>query len=156
MQVSAFPAIFKADFGRFWRVSAVFRPYRPPADTARFWLNQPGLARIEADSARIELHRRESSRVGANPRKKKKKKKRIRGPTRGQPRRTSRPASDAASRVGRGCGTSGAVSVLSRSLVCSLSKTFFLNLLLFLSLSCFPASTPSGCCVNWFKKTKER
>ena len=27
------------------------------ADTARFWPNQPGSARIEADSARIELHR---------------------------------------------------------------------------------------------------
>ena len=45
---------------------------------------------------------------------------------------------------------------LALSLVCSLSKTFFLNLLLFLSLSCFPAATPSRCCVNWFNKTKER
>ena len=43
------------------------------ADTARFWPNQPGSAQIEADLARIEPHRRESSRVGANPRKKKKK-----------------------------------------------------------------------------------
>ena len=30
------------------------------------------------------------------------------------------------------------------------------NLLLFLSLSCFPASPQSRCCVNWFKKTEER
>ena len=54
MQVSAFPAIFKADFGRFRRVSACSdrfpacfgrigrRPIRPDmADTARFWPNQP-------------------------------------------------------------------------------------------------------------------
>ena len=71
------------------------------ADTARFWPNQPDLARIEADSARIEPHRRESSRVGANPRKKKKKK-------------NADAVRRAGNRVGRGCGTSGAVSVLSR------------------------------------------
>ena len=41
-------------------------------DTAWFWPNQPGSAWIEVDSARIELHRRESSRVGVNLRKKKK------------------------------------------------------------------------------------
>ena len=64
MQVSNFPAIFKANFGRFWRISAYFshfsacfgrigsRPIRPDmADTARFWPNQPGSARIEADLA---------------------------------------------------------------------------------------------------------
>ena len=70
MQVSAFPAIFKANFGHFRRVSICFsrfpacfgrigsigrRPIRPDmadmADTARFWPNQPDLARIEADSA---------------------------------------------------------------------------------------------------------
>ena len=111
MQVSDFPAILKADFGRFRPVSACFRPVsacfgrigsigrrpiRPDmADMARFWPNQPDSARIEADSARIEPHRRESSRVDANPRKKKKKKRRC-GPTHGQPRRTPRPSSDAA------------------------------------------------------------
>ena len=92
-QVSAFPAIFKVDFGHF----SLFRPFwacfghigrqpiRPDmADTARFWPNQPGSAWIEADSARIKPHWRKSSRVGANPRKKKS---RCR-PTRGQPRRT--------------------------------------------------------------------
>ena len=87
-QVSAFLACFgrfPACFGR--------RPIRPDmADTARFWPNQPGSARIKADSARIEPHRRESSRAGANPRKKKK---RRRGPTRRQSHLTPRPASDA-------------------------------------------------------------
>ena len=69
--------------GRFQPVSAIsdmFRPYQSPADRpdmadmARFWPNQLSLAQIEADSAWIEPHRRESSRVGANLRKKKKKK----------------------------------------------------------------------------------
>ena len=127
MQVSDFIAILKADFGRFRPVSADFRPVSVVsavsaagryvrygrygsilAESARFWPNQPDSARIEADLARIEPHRREASRVGANPRKKKKKPRR--GPTRGQPRRTLRPASR---RVGRGCGTPGAASVLS-------------------------------------------
>ena len=91
MQVSAFPAIFKAGFGRF-PTCIGRRPIRPEmADTARFWPNQPGSARIEIDSARIEPHQRESSRVGANSRKKKKKTQ-----TRFDARAT---ASDAASRV---------------------------------------------------------
>ena len=121
MQVSDFTAILKVDFGLFpayfglfpacfGRFPACFgrignigrRPIRADtANTARFWPNQPDSARIEADSARIEPHRRESSRVGANPRKKKKKKK---TQTRSDTRAT-------ASRVGRGCGTSGAASV---------------------------------------------
>ena len=63
-------------------VSGKFRPFpacfgrrsiRPDmADTARFWPNQPGSTRIVADSAWIEPHQRELSRVGANLRKKKK------------------------------------------------------------------------------------
>ena len=62
---------FPACFGRIGSIGR--RPIRPDmADMARFWPNQPDSARIEADSARIEPHRRESSRVGANPRKKKK------------------------------------------------------------------------------------
>ena len=92
---------FPACSGRF---SAYFgrRPIRPDmADTARFWPNQPDSAQIEADSARIEPHRRESSRVGANPRKKK----------------IADAVRRAGNRGGRGCGTSGAVSVLSRSYV---------------------------------------
>ena len=68
--------------GRFSAVSGIFRPFlacfgrrpiRPNmANTARFWPNQPGSARIEANLARIEPCRRESSQVGTNPRKKKK------------------------------------------------------------------------------------
>ena len=101
-------------------VSGVFRPFLAcfsrigrrliwpdMADTAQLWLNQPGSARIEADSAQIELRWCESSRVGMNPRKKKKKTQ-----TRIDAWAT---ASDAASRIGRGCGTSDAASVLSRS-----------------------------------------
>ena len=73
MQVSDFPAILKADFGRFLacfgRFPACFdrigsigrRPIRTDmADMARFWPNQPDSVQIEADSARIEPHRRES------------------------------------------------------------------------------------------------
>ena len=87
---------FPACFGRF-PACIGRRPIRPDmadmADTARFWTNQPNSARIEADSARIEPHRRESSRVGRI--REKKKKKRRRGATRGQPRQMPRPASDA-------------------------------------------------------------
>ena len=61
--------------------------------------------RIKADLARIEPRRRESSRVGTNPRKKKKKHRR------GTDMRVT--TSDAASRVGRGCGTLPVVFVLS-------------------------------------------
>ena len=42
-------------------ISAVSGLFQPPADTARFWPNQPGLAWIEADSARIEPSRRETA-----------------------------------------------------------------------------------------------
>ena len=59
--------LFSACFGRI-----CCQPIRPNmADTARFWPNQPGSVRIEADSARIELRRCESSQVGVNPREKK-------------------------------------------------------------------------------------
>ena len=94
-----FPAcfgLFPACFGRFpacfGHIGSIGRrPIRPDmADTARFWPNQPDSTRIKADSTRIEPHRRESSRVGANPRKKKK------NQTRSDARAT---ASDAASRV---------------------------------------------------------
>ena len=104
-QVSAFLAVS----GMFWPFPAYFgrigrRPIQPDMDDmAQFWPNQPGLAWIEP-------RRHESSRVSANPRKKKKKKRKC-GPTHGQPHRTPRPASG---RVWRGCGTSGATSVLSR------------------------------------------
>ena len=89
---------FLACFGSIGRP-----PIRPDmADVARFWTNQLGSARIEADSARIEPHRRESSRVGRIREKKKKKTQ-----TRCDMRAT-------ASRVECGYDTSGAASVLSR------------------------------------------
>ena len=62
MQVSPFPAIFKADFSRFQQVSAVFglfRPYRPPANTTRYGRYGP----ILAESARFGSNR---SRFGTN------------------------------------------------------------------------------------------
>ena len=46
MRILAVPARFKANFGLFW-------PFWSPADTTWFWPNQLGLARIEAESARI-------------------------------------------------------------------------------------------------------
>ena len=139
MQVSAFPAIFKAGFGRF-PTCIGRRPIRPEmADTARFWPNQPGSARIEIDLARIEPHQRESSRVGANSWKKKKKKNadavRRAGNRVGRrvPRRVaSRPVLCC---VGRGCDTSGAASVLSSfsSSLRRLSSSFCLFFNSFLS-----------------------
>ena len=60
---------FPACFGRIGR----WLIWPNMADTARFWPNQPDSARIEADSAQIEPHRCELSRVGVNSRKKKKK-----------------------------------------------------------------------------------
>ena len=97
MQVSDFPAILKADFG-------LFRQYRPPADTCRYGRYGPILAestRFGANRSRFGTNRAESARI----REKKKTQ------TRSDVRAT---ASDAASRVGRGCGTSGAASVFSR------------------------------------------
>ena len=83
-----------AYFGRICR-----RPIWPDmADTARFWPNQPGSVRIEADWTRIKLSRRES--------KKKKKKKKL--------RRGTDVRATALGRIGRGCGTVPATSVLSR------------------------------------------
>ena len=58
--ISAVLTRFKADFNRF----GPFLLFWSPADTARFWLNQP-------NSTRIGVNR---SRVNANPIKKKKKK----------------------------------------------------------------------------------
>ena len=66
MQVSAFPAIFKANFGHFQHVSAVFRHVSAGGRYARFWPNQLGSARIEADLARIEPSRRESEKKNKN------------------------------------------------------------------------------------------
>ena len=68
----AFSAIFKANFGLFRLISACFDRIGYPsirpnmADTARFWPNQLGSARIEADLARIEPSRRESEKKKKN------------------------------------------------------------------------------------------
>ena len=80
MQVSAFPAIFKADFGRFRPVSAGGRYDPILAESAQFGANWSQFGMNRAASVQIEPNRRESE-------KKKKKKKRRRRPTRGQPRR---------------------------------------------------------------------
>ena len=107
-QVSAFPAIFKADFGRFRQVSAVsglFRPYRPPADTTRYGRYGPILAksaRFGANRSRFGTNRAASARIELSRRESKKKKKNADADRR------------AGNRVGHGCGTSGAASVLSR------------------------------------------
>ena len=111
----------KASFGFSGHIQGQFRPF--PASFSRFrhvlaasrydpiWPNQPGSTRIEADSARIEPHRHESSRISANwaesARIWEKKKK---TQTLTDARATTL---DAASHVGRGCDTSGAASVLS-------------------------------------------
>ena len=98
-QVSAFPAIFKADFGRFRPVSAAGRYGPILAESTRFGVNRSGFGTNRAESAR-----------NREKKKKKKKKHRRRGPTPRQPRRTPRPASR---HVRRECSTSGAASVLS-------------------------------------------
>ena len=84
MQVSAFSAKFKADFGHFWRVSACSGhfsayfgrigrwPIRPDmADTARFGPNQP----IRRESSRIGANRAASARIEPSWRESEKKKK---------------------------------------------------------------------------------
>ena len=117
MQVSDFPAIFKADFGRFRHISAVFRPVSAVSAASRYdliWPIRPDFGRISSIRCKSKLLRHESSRIGANwaesARIREKKKKRRRGLTRGQPHWTPRLVSR---RVGRGCGTSGAASMLS-------------------------------------------
>ena len=80
MQVSAFPAIFKADFGRFRRVSAVFRRVSAVGRYDPIWPIRPDFGRINPVQRESKLIRHESSRIGANRaesariRKKKKKK----------------------------------------------------------------------------------
>ena len=59
--ISAVPARFKANFG-------LFQPFQSPADMTRFWPNQPGLARIEAESARIREKKKKKLRRGTDAR----------------------------------------------------------------------------------------
>ena len=73
MQVSAFLAIFKADFGVFRPVSAVFRPVSVVGRYDSIWLIRPDFGRINPVQRESKPIRHESSRIGANPRKKKKK-----------------------------------------------------------------------------------
>ena len=97
MQFSALTAIFKADFGRFRPVPAVFRPVSAVSAAGRYdpiWSIRPDFGRISPIRRESKPIWHESSRIGANRaesariREKKKKKKSRRGPTRGQPRRT--------------------------------------------------------------------
>ena len=112
-QVSAFPAIFKANFGRFRQVSAI----SPAGRYDPIWPIRPDFGRISLVRRKSKPIWHELSRIGANRAESvrirgKKKKKRRCGPTRGQPRRTPCPTSR---HVGCRCGTSGAASVLSRN-----------------------------------------
>ena len=109
MQVSDFSAIFKADFGLFRRISAVFRLVSAVSAAGRYdiiWPIRLDFGRISPVQRESKPIRHESNRVGTNPRKKKKKMQ-----TRSDTRATT---SDAASRVGHSYDTSGAASVLSR------------------------------------------
>ena len=109
MQVSALTAIFKADFGRFRPVPAVFRPIS--AVSAPIWPIRPDFGRISPIQRESKPIRHESSRIGANRAESARIREKKKTQTRSDVRAT---ASNAASRVGRGCGTSGAASVFSR------------------------------------------
>ena len=69
MQVSALTAIFKADFGRFRPVQAVFRPISAVSAAGRFnpiWPIRPDFGRISPIRRESKPIRHESSRIGAN------------------------------------------------------------------------------------------
>ena len=69
MQVSAFLTIFKADFGHFRRVSAVFRHVSAVSAAGRYdpiWPIRPDFGRISPVWHESKLIRHESSRIGAN------------------------------------------------------------------------------------------
>ena len=108
-QVLAFPAIFKANFGRFRQVSAVsdlFRPYRPSANTTRYGRYGPFLAestQFSANRSRFGTNQAALAQIEPSWRESEKKKKNADADRR------------VGNRVGRGCGTSGAASVLSRT-----------------------------------------
>ena len=90
-QVSALTAIFKADFGRFRPVPAVFRPISAVSAAGRYdpiWPIRPDFGRISPVRRKSKPIRHESSRIYLNPRKKKKKKRR-RDPTCGQRHRVA-------------------------------------------------------------------
>ena len=69
MQVSAFLAIFKADFGRFRRVSAVFWPVSAISAAGRYdriWPIRSDLGRISPVRHESKPIRHKSSRIGTN------------------------------------------------------------------------------------------
>ena len=69
MQVSALTAIFKADFGRFRLVPAVFRPISAVSAAGRYepiWPIRPDFGRISPIRRESKPIRHESSRIDAN------------------------------------------------------------------------------------------
>ena len=136
MQVSDFPTILKADFGRFRPFSGLFRPYRqyrPPADTS--WYGRYGrYGPILAESARFGANR---SRFGTN----RSASARIRG------KKNPDAVRRAGNRVGRrvprrAASNAGAAPLVPRPcfLAYHVSITFFRWLFLFLShlILCWP------------------
>ena len=95
-----------ADFGRFRPFFGLFRPYRPPADTTRYGQYSPILAesaRFDVNRSRFGTNRAASARIEPSRCESEKKKK----------KKNADAVRRAGNRVGRGCGTSGAASVLS-------------------------------------------
>ena len=129
--------------GRFRHISAVsgmFRPYRLPADTTRYGRISP----VWRESKPI---RHESSRVGANQAKSARiQEKKKKTQTRMDARATML---DAASCVGRGCGTSGAAFVLSslertkmRALCTRYDLCCILNIYIYIYIWCMTFDWP--------------
>ena len=121
MQFSALTAIFKADFGRFRPVPAVFWPISSVSAAGRYdpiWPIRPDFGRISPIQRESKPIRHESSRIGANRaesariREKKKKKKNADAVRR------------VGNRVGRGCGTSGASMLSSQNQILQQSLTW--------------------------------
>ena len=143
MQVSDFTTILKADFGRFRPISADFRPVSAVSVVSAagryvpIWPIRPDFGRISPIRRESKPIRHESSRIGANRAESARIREKKKTQTRSDVRAT---ASDAASRVGRGCGTSGAASVHSRFLFIILAQfirlDFILRLLLYLFRLC--------------------
>ena len=106
MQVSAFLAIFKADFGVFRPVSAVFRPVSAVGRYDSIWPIRPDFGRINPVQRESMPIRHESSRIGAN----RAESARIRE----KKKKNADAVRRAGNRIGRRCGTSGAASLLSR------------------------------------------
>ena len=77
MQVSDFPAILKADFGRFRPVSAVFRPVSAVSAADRYtrYARYGRYGPILAESARFGTNRAASARIEPSRRESEKKKK---------------------------------------------------------------------------------